>query len=110
MRDYTLLDANRIERLNEHAKFIESKGKNGKCLELLTYDDMMSFFKGYDFTGYNLQKIDFTEADCRSCNFTRCDLTSAEFIWSIFDENTVFTDAILKDTVFYETYEGLNND
>lgn len=108
MTKYKKLDQKRIDRLNQHAQFIESKGKKGTFLELTTYAEK-DFFAGYDFTGYNLQKVDFEDIDCRSCNFTKCDLTNAEFTWSIFDEDTIFTDAILKDTSFYEI-EGVFND
>ncbi|MBV6452052.1 MAG: hypothetical protein MHPDNHAH_02802 [Anaerolineales bacterium] len=53
--------------------------------------------QGADMVGVDLRKADFFEANLQGVDFSQSDLRSANFIWAIFDDNTILPNGIKVD-------------
>jgi hypothetical protein len=63
--------------IQDHKLWIDSDGKEGKCLTLKLVD-----LRKKDFSGLNLSNANFIECNLRDANFSNCDLRNSNFFYS----------------------------
>lgn len=63
--------------IHNHKLWIDSNGKEGKCLTLKLID-----LRKKDFSGLNLSNANFIECNLRDANFSNCDLRNSNLFYS----------------------------